>query len=496
MVYARPNIIYLMWDQARASALRIGGNRHMPAGLADELASRGITFTQAYSASSICTPSRTTVFTGVHPLVHQVTCHQNRAPYNLPQLSELLQKAGYFTAAFGHYEVDRNLTRGWHEQARHDETGDLGSAYRQWLLSATPKDVGWGAGSIDCDAADGSAHLLTTRALHVLDGIEAMGMPYFLHVAYLEPHAPYFAPAPYDTLIDRDTLPLPDAGEGKRRPAWQALAREQIGSDRATEDDIRRVQAVYYGMCAYADDQMRRLLDEIESRGLLENTWIIISSDHGDYLGERGLFAKTESLYECLLHVPLVIVPPREAGLPPMQIDHLVDLADLFPTILGIAGAPAPEYAQGSDLIEWARGGAGEPLHDCVFAQVGDYHGKLKTTVPTGKPAAGRHPSLLQGARTQEFSYVRDPDYGDEAYDLSSDPKELDNLLADGADAPPEVAELRRRVDEWEAECLRLRQELGVIPGYRGFALEGSRKPWHETMGFSSEGRRIDAYMT
>ena len=485
----RPNIIYLMWDQARASALRVGGNTHMPAGLTDEVASKGVTFTEAYSASPICTPSRTTVFTGVHPLVHQVTCHQNSAPYNLPQLSELLQAAGYYTAAVGHYEVDRNLTRGWHEQVRHDETGDMARAYRQWVMSATPKDVGWGSGSIGCDADEGSAHVLTTRAMHVLDGIEAMGRPYFLHVAYMEPHNPYFAPAPYDTMIDPDTLSLPDTGEGKRRPEWQDLAREQIGSDRASEEDIRRLQAVYYGMCAYVDDQMRRLLDEMEARGLLDNTWIIISSDHGDYLGEKGLYNKTESLYECLLHVPLIILPPREAGIPPMKIDHLVDLADLFPTILGIAGAPVPEYAQGRDLIDWVRGGADRPLRDCMFGQVGDYHGNLKTTMPTGMAEAGRHSSLLQGARSKEFFYVRDPDYGDEAYDLRTDPKELDNLLADGAVAPDEVAELRRKVDEWEAECLRLREQLGVIPGYRGFETEGSRRPGLVGLGLASEAK-------
>lgn len=487
MTTSRPNILYLMYDQAKASATRIGGNEHMPAGLIDEVAAEGITFTEAYAPSPICTPCRASVMTGVHPLVHQVTCHQNNAPYNLPQLPELLQGAGYHTAVVGHYEVDRNLTRGWHEQVGHNEGGEISRVYRNWIASASPKDVGWGSGSIGCHADEGYAHTLTTRAFHVLDGIEALGKPWFLHVAHMEPHNPYFAPAPYDTLIDPDALPLPDTGEGKRRPAWQALAREQIGSHRATVADIRRLQAVYYGMCAYVDDQMRRLLDEMESRGLLDNTWIIISSDHGDYLGEKGLYNKTESLYECLLHVPLVILPPLDAGIPPLKIDHLVDLADLFPTILGIAGAPVPEYAQGRDLIGWVQDGAAEPLHDCIFSQVGDYHGNLKTTMPTGMAHAGRHPSLLHAARSRDFSYIRDPDYGDEAYDLRTDPKELDNLLEGGAPAPAEVARLREKVDAWEAECLRLRDELGVIPGYRGFDLEGSRKPWLVSLGLESE---------
>ncbi len=87
----RPNIVYLMADQQKASACSIHGNPVVPSPFQEEMASQGVAFAHAYSASSICTPSRTSVLTGVHPLVHQVTCHQNRAPYNLPQLSELLQ---------------------------------------------------------------------------------------------------------------------------------------------------------------------------------------------------------------------------------------------------------------------------------------------------------------------------------------------------------------------------------------------------------------------
>ena len=131
-----------------------------------------------------------------------------------------------------------------------------------------------------------------------------------------------------------------------------------------------------------------------------------------------------------------------------------------------MAGTPAPEYAQGHDLLSWVQGGARRPLRDVVFAQAGNYQGDLGTTVPNGIAKAGRHPSLLQGARSTEFSYVRDPDYGDEAYDLRSDPRELVDLLRPGAALePPEVAELRGRVDQWEQECLALRDELDVVPG-------------------------------
>jgi len=457
-----------MSDHQKATASSAFGNDLVPDSFMREMASRGTAFADTYSTSPICTPSRTSVMTGVHPLVHQGTCHQNRAPYNLPQLAELVQDAGYYTVAAGHYEHDRNLTRGWHEQISFMENGVIAEALAGWYANGR-KDVGWSSGTNKRPPEDGHAYRLTSRVINALDGIVANDAPFFLHVPYLEPHPPYFASPPFDTMVDPESIPLPDQG-GDGRPSWQAAMREQVGTDKATEDDIRKMIAMFYGMIGYVDGQMRRLRDAMDERGLLENTWFIISVDHGDYTGEKGLFTKGESLYETLLHIPLIVVPPEGVQWQRGQtVSGLVDHVDLFPTILGLAEATVPDYAQGHDLLSWVRNGASEPLRETAFAQVGDYHGNLGTTMPSGIPAAGRHPSLLQGGRTSEFSYVRDPDYGDEAYDLQRDPRELVNLLNDGAAGPAEVDRLRQQVDKWEEECIRLRGELGVVPGYRGF---------------------------
>ena len=141
---------------------------------------------------------------------------------------------------------------------------------------------------------------------------------------------------------------------------------------------------------------------------------------------------------------------------------------DLFPTILGIAGIDIPQYVQGFDLCNWMQQRDTSSLRDKVFAQVGNYHGFLGTTFPTGMPVAGRHPGLLMSARTKYFSYIHDPDYGDEAYDLREDPWELHNLLQRGEE-PPEVSELREAVREWERNCKEIREQLNIVSGDRGF---------------------------
>ena len=182
-----------------------------------------------------------------------------------------------------------------------------------------------------------------------------------------------------------NAVELPPFFERDGCPEWQNTVRAQLRTEEATEGDIRKLLSVYYGMIAYADAEMQRLYAEMEKRSLLENTWIIFTSDHGDFAGEKGMFAKTESLYECLLHVPLFIIPPSGTAFPRGErIDELIDTVDLFPTILGMAGIDIPWYAQGYDLCKWVEQRDVPHLRDKVFAQVGNYHGFLKTTFPSG----------------------------------------------------------------------------------------------------------------
>jgi len=121
------------------------------------------------------------------------------------------------------------------------------------------------------------------------------------------------------------------------------------------------------------------------------------------------------------------------------------------------------------------RGGIAElPNSGCetllaIAPAVGEYHGDLKTTMPWGLPESGRHPGQVRGARDHRFSYIRDPDYGDEAYNLQLDPRELRNLLQNGASVPQGVDSLRRQMDKWEKQCDDHRDHLGVIEGDRNF---------------------------
>lgn len=464
-----PNILYVMFDQAKASAMSFMGNRDISMPYGDSLAERGWVFENTYSASPICTPSRTSVHTGLFPQVHGATCHQNRAPFNVPQLAELFQAAGYYTAAAGHYEPERNLSRGWHEQSPMHERGPLFDSWRDHIRSGR-KDVAWSSGAIDVDPSEGNSALLTDRAIRMAEQARGSGQPFFLHICYDDPHPPYFVPRPYDTMFDPAGLNLPETGDIADLPMWHREARQEVGTDAASEDDFRKVLAIYYGMIRYIDDEMARLHKALDDRDMLDNTWIILGSDHGDYTGEKGLFNKSESLYRCLLHVPLIVVPPEGGNEPgACRFDGLVSTVDLFPTLLDIAGI-TPPVNQGRSLLGWARRRDDTPLREEIYAQIGDYHGYIGTSWPTGMPAAGRHPSLTHCIRTRKRAYIIDPDNGDEAYDLARDPNELRNLANPGAPPlAPEFDDLKDLLRRFVDDCDRLRDSLGVIPGDRGF---------------------------
>ena len=345
---------------------------------------------------------------------------------------------------------------------------ERGPLFESWMahIRSGRKDVSWSSGAIDVEAKDGNSALLTDRCLRMLDQAENTGKPFFLHMCYDDPHPPYFVPRPYDTMFDPDELTLPETGDLQNLPSWHAIARDQAGIDKATDSDKRKALAIYYGMIRYIDDEMARIHAALEEKGLLENTWIILGSDHGDYTGEKGFFNKSESHYKCLLHVPLIIVPPKDSDEPnPRRIDDLVSCVDIFPTILKMAGVEAPTN-QGRDILEWVRKGHTEPLRDVVFAQIGDYHGYIKTSWPSGMPEAGRHKSLTHSIRTSTRVYIQDPDNGDEAYDLRDDPNELHNLTNDITDPFPD---LRQQLEQFTIECAALREKLDVVPGDRGF---------------------------
>lgn len=273
------------------------------------------------------------------------------------------------------------------------------------------------------------------RALEMLD--EAGDRPFMAWVSFPDPHPPFLAAAPWATAYNPAEVDLPPHRELDldRRPWWHraflespvrrnqkrihAKGQQYWGNDDAlAEDDLREVTAVYYGMIAAIDHQVGRLLDRLEATGRLENTIVIFTSDHGEWLGDHGLLLKGPMLYDGLLRVPLVMSGP---GVAPGRFDAPVSTLDLRATLAELCGLEGVSPDDGSSLTDVMRGGGREVAHNEWEVD----------------PARSGVDLDLRTVRSRRHRLSVDLNSGaGELYDLHGDPHEMTNLW-DRADAAP-----------------------------------------------------------
>jgi arylsulfatase A-like enzyme len=449
-----PNVLVVQADQFRWDCLGAAGHPDVRTPHLDRLAADGVRFAEAYCPLPICTPSRYSLLTGLYPHQHGGwTNHSTLAPA-LDTFPRALRRAGYRTAAVGkmHFTpayldvgYDRMVLAEQHGPGRYDddyhrELREAGLApvvdlvdQEEHLRPLAP-DTYWrsfGAARSDLPEEWHSTTWIAERALAELKGWSAEGGG-LLHVSFIKPHHPFDPPAPWDTLYDPASLALPP-GWTERVPAADLPHRRgyfDYADDALTEPALRRVMALYYASITQLDHQIGRLLDHLRDAGLYDDSLIIFTSDHGEYLGFHHLLLKNGPMYDPLVKVPLLAkFPAASAGGARRgeRSEALVSLVDLAPTILAACAlAPAEQSPPGLDL---ADPGAGR---DCVFAE-------NRTFGPVAMARTRTHKLLLSG------DHDRAPDA---LFDLAADPHELDNRIDDPGSARP-LSELRAALTQW-----------------------------------------------
>jgi arylsulfatase A-like enzyme len=428
-VRERPNVLLLITDDQRDDFLGCAGHPVLRTPTIDGLAARGVRFVNAFVTTPICAASRASILTGQWERRHGYT-------FGTPPLSAdeiagsyptRLRAAGYRTGFVGKYGVQ---AQGDSPQVLYDFFRAYTQPFRKTL-------------------ADGSVRHLTDiaqdDALEFLSGCEP-GRPFCLTVSFNAPHAedatkddPYPGSPPEAALYVDDELPPPlvpsDFWTGLPEFFAGSLNRERWFWRWDTPEKTDRFQRDYYRMISGIDRVIGRLMAELEARGLARNTVVIFTSDNGYYLGSRG-FAGKWSHFEESLRVPLVIHDPRlDPTLAGRRAEVLALNVDLAPTILDLAGVPAPSGVQGASLVPILRGlPVPDWREDFLFEHLYD------------------HPRIprMEGVRGSRYVYSRYVDHlpeGEFLHDLGGDPLELTNLASDPRFAQ-RLERMRRRCDE------------------------------------------------
>lgn len=457
----RPDILLLMPDQMRGDCLSVLGHPVVRTPYLDELARRGTLFRRAYSPVPSCIPARYALLTGTSPQSSGVVGYAAR-PITSPTLPGLLVNAGYAAVLVGRnmHQVPESGSCGYQRQilgSTHVADDDYDTALKKAVPSSggirgLVKTLGldnnrWPARPWPLDDALHPTAWIARQALQVLEAVPA-GQPLFLTASFYAPHPPLFPPKKFfDALLGRD-LPDPARGDWVDWAALSPAGDKQGHRVRLEGETLRRAQAGYFGLIEHLDEQFGPLIAAFQARSeRAGRPWVILlTSDHGEMLGDHGYFRKCEP-YEGSANIPFLICGSPSLGFQAGgRCSQPVSLEDILPTLVELAHAGRPGSADGVSLVPVLRGTGGVARRCLHFEHA-----------PTYSSAQAFH-ALTDG----HHKYIwRPADGGEQLFHLDEDPREERDLAR--------IAAARATLEQWRQ---RLIQRLAGRP--EGFS-DGQR---------------------
>ncbi len=487
------NILFIMCDQLRFDYLGCYGHPSLATPNLDALARRGVRFTNAYVQSPVCGPSRMSFYTGRYMRSHGSNWNGFPLRAGEPTLGDHLKPLGVRNVLVGktHMAADvAGMARlgidpataigvplgecgfepferddGLHPASRPGQRYDAylrehgfaaENPWEEWANSAEDADgrvlSGWLLAHADKPARIPKEHsetaYTTRRAMDFIEAAAADGRPWCLHLSYIKPHWPYIAPAPYHARYGAaDILPAVRAQAERADPhpvfgAYMAMR----PSRNFSRDEIRaRVIPAYMGLVQEIDDQLGNLFRFLDERGLAQNTMVVFTSDHGDYLGDHWLGEK-DFFHDCAVKVPLIVADPdpeadRTRG---ASCAALVEAIDLVPSFIEYFGGEAPPHiVEGRSLLPLLRGEMPAQWRHCVFSEY-DYS-MLEARLTLNQPIGDCRLHMVLDGR---WKLIHATGFRPMLFDLATDPHELDDLGADPR-FESERARLRDALFDW-----------------------------------------------
>ncbi len=454
----RPNIVIIMTDQQRADHRLSEGFALDTMPTLDRLGRGGVDFAKAYTTAPACMPARVSLFTGRYPTAtHVRTNHNAQDAYFDTDLLQVLKSEGYATALCGKnhayfkredFDFWRHFSHGGGEgpnRSKQEEDFDKYLTELKHLTDPRPTPF-----PLECQGP----YRAVSSAQDWIRGIPEDN-PFFLWLSFAEPHNPYQVPEPYFDMFPPDSLPPTRSNStviAKKgfKYRWIRSMWEKVIPD--FDDSIPRTRSNYCGMLRLIDDQINRFVTFLEDEKLVENSIIVLLSDHGDFVGEYGLIRKGPELPEVLVRIPLIIFGPgiRVRG---KNLDDHVSIVDIMPTLCDAIGVQVPKGVQGRSLWPILTGGSeAENKFSSAYIEHGfggRYYDATDTLDPREEGAVSdvstfdelnswTQAGAARAVRKSRWKLIYDMEGNGQLYDLHEDPVELNNLYDD-----PAVADVR-----------------------------------------------------
>jgi arylsulfatase len=409
------NIVFIVIDTLRAKRLGCYGYAKPTSPAMDRLAREGARFANCFAPGIPTTPAHATMFTGMHPLSHNIVCHGGQVDLDrrIPVLAELLQQGGYTTAAVDNlYDIKPWLARGYEFY--------INPSFRHKLRIL-----------VSCEE-------INARASEWLKAHSREKFFLFLH--YWEPHTPYMPPKRYQTFYPADRDPYAPDNHSfepvKSQPIYGMFGDlwfQKLGP--VTDADY--VSSLYDAEIRHADDGIAQLLATLDETGLADDTLVVLTGDHGESLTEHDIYFDHHGLYDETIHVPLLMrlpgkIAPDTVPLPLVQ--HL----DIAPTLLDACGIAAPANMEGKSLWPLATAQTDQGGWETVYCCESTWQSKWAVRTQDAKFILARQPDRHH-MPMREF------------YDLTKDPAERHNLADE---RPDETAAMETDLETWIASGL------------------------------------------
>ena len=428
-----PNILWITTDQQRWNTINALGNPHVHTPNIDRLVREGVSFTHAFSQSPICTPSRGSFLTGMYP--SHIRASKNGTSHwaeAAPLITAILDDAGYDCGLAGKLHLSGAM-------ANLPEKRPINDGYRVFWFCHSPYQGGSSNDYISWHLERGvdiialknklgyvpsdyhEATWTTNRTIDFIREDRGGSYPWLFSLNIYDPHNPYDPPAEYLERYDIESLPGPifKPSDIEQKGVFNDVMFQSLPTV-YSDYDAKMELARYWAQIDHIDENIGRILQVLEETGQLDNTLIIFMSDHGDTVGDHGLRLKGCRFYEGLVRVPLIFWYPSMLK-QDLQSNALVELVDVFPTIMEITGMPIPDNIHGKSLLPIMTGGKDHHHHrDYVRSEFYE----------TIEPEAHHNYNFGTMIRTERYklSVYHGHPAGGELFDLEKDPYEHENL--------------------------------------------------------------------